>query len=621
MGSMLYSLFPVEALVAIATVAVGMMFGLLIVLMFRVKQRVRSGERRCRSMLRAIGSVSQEGKLEEWLLNVLKTVAEIVIAEHYSFYIYEPTKAKYQLRALWRRDHGQAQIEVGYGRLMAHGPEGYMPPFTLDTGDVPEKATASGGGENSLVTIPVGQELGAIILGLTTAPNPRELAWVETLSGAVQGPLRLMLAMDRLIAQNRAAQDPHQVAQTHSPALTPTRGSMEAILGLLIRLLHATGGMVVAQEGKRLEMVASLGLNEPQQEQLGSDPIAFWPLMELATKDGARVIGPEDSVYGRLPMALVAIAEQAVVVSIPAKRFEAAALIWHQRPTALEGQQLLAARPLAQRLGELLDSQIGLLTNAKRYLGLHQNLVMMVDNQAPHTVGHCQLIARYALAMAKTMHLGEQECYDIQVAGMLHDLGMLGLGQGLLGKLGRYTALEYSTMTRHSAMGAAMIEQLTGNDQAASYVRHHHERWDGRGYPDGLVGPAVPIGARIIACADLLVAKLTGRRYRDSLSFAEALGQLRAASGSQLDPQVVEALFRWYESKRSTAARSRSLAPCWVMRCSPEAICSSCPAYKRMDRNCWQIEGVNCAAHGNQCSTCMVYTEVIARSVDGQVTP
>jgi HD-GYP domain-containing protein (c-di-GMP phosphodiesterase class II) len=210
--------------------------------------------------------------------------------------------------------------------------------------------------------------------------------------------------------------------------------------------------------------------------------------------------------------------------------------------------------------------------------------------------------------------LPEQQCRDIALAGLLHDLGMLALPRNLWLKPGRFTDEEYREMSQHAELGAALVEAVAANAAAASYIRHHHEHWDGSGYPQALQGEQIPLGSRVIAVSEVFIAKLSGRQYRSPLPFARALQDLQQAGGKKLDPSVVGALTHWYEKKRlSVATSEQSLAPCWVMRCCPADICSRCPAYRQTERNCWDFSGVNCSLHGNTCATCLIYTEHLGR--------
>jgi HD-GYP domain-containing protein (c-di-GMP phosphodiesterase class II) len=141
--------------------------------------------------------------------------------------------------------------------------------------------------------------------------------------------------------------------------------------------------------------------------------------------------------------------------------------------------------------------------------------------------------------MAAVLGLDERQQMTIRIGGYLHDIGKIGIADAVLLKPGRLTESEMAEMRRHSEIGASILEVNDAMADIAQIVRHHHERWDGRGYPDALVGKAVPLGGRIIAVADAFSAMTSDRIYRPALPLDRAWAELRAHSGSQFDPEIV----------------------------------------------------------------------------------
>jgi putative nucleotidyltransferase with HDIG domain len=155
------------------------------------------------------------------------------------------------------------------------------------------------------------------------------------------------------------------------------------------------------------------------------------------------------------------------------------------------------------------------------------------------SLGHARRVARYATATARRLRLAPEQVATIGRAAMLHDIGKLEVETAIIDKPGPLSSEEYTRVQRHAAAGADM---LTGIDpELAAIVRHHHERFDGRGYPDGLAGEAIPLGARIVAVADTFDALTSRRPYRSARRRRRALALLTAEAGTQLDPLVVAA--------------------------------------------------------------------------------
>jgi putative nucleotidyltransferase with HDIG domain len=189
---------------------------------------------------------------------------------------------------------------------------------------------------------------------------------------------------------------------------------------------------------------------------------------------------------------------------------------------------------------------------------------ILVDAATPkdgYTAEHAVEVARLSRLVGMDLGLNEEELEWLVQGALLHDLGKLGVADAILEKPGTLTEEEWVVVKRHSEIGAQMIEPLEPLSGAVPAVRHHHERPDGSGYPDGLEGDEIPLAARIIAVADAYDVMLRGRLYRPKRlraksSPAEALAELEREGGSQFDVRVVEALRRVLEDPKASSTDS-----------------------------------------------------------------
>ena len=176
----------------------------------------------------------------------------------------------------------------------------------------------------------------------------------------------------------------------------------------------------------------------------------------------------------------------------------------------------------------------------RRRQRLLERLVSGMETRDPYLHGHSRRVARHSWMIAQRLRLPREEVARIRTAAALHDVGKTKTPKTILHKAGRLTDEEYRIIQLHPGEGAEMAAVL-GDPKLAAIIRHHHERLDGSGYPDGLAGEAIPIGARIIAVADTFDAITSARPYRAASAHKKAIDILVAEGGSRLDPDVVKA--------------------------------------------------------------------------------
>ncbi len=170
-----------------------------------------------------------------------------------------------------------------------------------------------------------------------------------------------------------------------------------------------------------------------------------------------------------------------------------------------------------------------------------EKMADVIDRRDPYTAGHSIRVADLAARIATEMGLPWDEVETIRAAARVHDLGKIEIDSVVLNKPGRLEGREWELMRRHPIVGAEIISRFPEFARGADYIRYHHERWDGKGYPYGLRGEEIPLGARIIAVADSYDAMTTDRPYRRALSRDVVMAELKRGAGVQWDPDVVAA--------------------------------------------------------------------------------
>lgn len=172
-----------------------------------------------------------------------------------------------------------------------------------------------------------------------------------------------------------------------------------------------------------------------------------------------------------------------------------------------------------------------------------QSLNATVDAKDPYTAGHSARVQRIALAIAEELGVAPQRLDAVRFGGLFHDIGKIAVPDSILSKAGPLDDDEYAVVQRHPADGAEIVSHFSRLSEAVPLICHHHERWDGKGYPDRLAGDNVPQEAYVVGLADAWDAMTTDRPYRAAMTVEQAVAEVRACRGTQFSPAVVDALF------------------------------------------------------------------------------
>lgn len=201
--------------------------------------------------------------------------------------------------------------------------------------------------------------------------------------------------------------------------------------------------------------------------------------------------------------------------------------------STLSGQVAMAIHN-AQLFGQLEDL----------YIETLKAFIMAIEAKDSYTRGHSEEVATYALLIAETLGLSKEENNKLMRASLLHDIGKIGLKEEILLKPTKLTKKEYDIIKKHPSIGVQIIGSITSLQETVPIILHHHEHYDGNGYPANLKGENIPLSSRILAVADAYQAMISDRPYRKTLGQTEALEELQKNAGSQFDPQIVQAFLK-----------------------------------------------------------------------------
>jgi HD-GYP domain-containing protein (c-di-GMP phosphodiesterase class II) len=396
--------------------------------------------------------------------------------------------------------------------------------------------------------------LGALILGHKQSGrrfSDRDLRFLGILSAESSVALRNATLFDELSQRVRELSALNQLA-----------GDIGADIELATMLHRAleqaaavTGAeagsiMLLDEAGTTLEIAASIGLSNDivasTRERVG-EGISGWvasTLEPLVLVDGAderlKKMTARSEITSSISVPVVFKDELIGVINMSRQ----------ETPEAFTTQDLNMITLFAGQLGVAVKNArlYGDLENT--FLGTISSLAAAVDAKDPYTFGHSTEVTEYADAIGHAMGLSEDDLQTLHIAATLHDIGKIGVDSALLRKPGALSAEERAEMEHHPSIGADILAPLDFLKDAVPLVLFHHERFGGSGYPSGVSGSAIPLGARIISVADSFNAMVSDRPYRSGLPWEKAVGELRDNSGTQFDPDVVAAFMTVLEGRR-----------------------------------------------------------------------
>lgn len=343
------------------------------------------------------------------------------------------------------------------------------------------------------------------------------------------------------------------------------RSCLELLLISVLKTLEADMGsvMLLDEESGELTIKAAQGLSEwiikETRLKLG-EGIAGW-----VAKEGEPLIVNDVSEDKRF-RATVKREELCSALCVPLKIKGKVIGVLNVGTTCpgeftLEDLQLLST--LASQAAIVIENARLFGEMEQLYFDTVRAFAAAIEAKDPYTHGHSERVATYAVAIAEAMGLREEEVQNVQAAALLHDVGKIGVGEGILNKATRLTREEFELVKTHPLVATQIVEHVPLFKDILPSILHHHERYDGNGYLDGLEGERIPLGARILAVADAFEAMTSERPYRKPLPLDEALSELKRSSGTQFNPQIVDVFCKVIEGGFSGGERNKPTPP-WL---------------------------------------------------------
>jgi HD-GYP domain-containing protein (c-di-GMP phosphodiesterase class II) len=559
-------------------------------------------------------TVNPEKGMEENLDRLLEIVSFIVEAPTYTFYVMDSKKRNYVLKAVRYLSKDFGNVQPSYSGLITFRAGSYTPPLSLPISRRVYEIKHMVEGEIPLFYVPVGDK-GLILIGPLENMTKTARLNMEVLSEQMSHILDGLIAAEHTRTQAQVVVASGKALQQISNITMDWKMMMDMLIKLCIRSINATGGIFFQRVNGAYQMMLQVGLDTETIQELNDDIQTLEDIYAYVKREPFYFIKRNEESYYRLPPYFAAAGMETLAIMKLEAMQDSFFVLWFAEGKNLrENETKMILNALIEHLQSVMGYQAGLQMFSHAYLDILKILPRLVDHLNPYTVGYSELMSLYSVSIARQLQLSEEEVKDVALAAYLSNIGVLGLSSELYEKEGKYTDQEFELMKLHAGVGASIVNVASGNERLTSYIMHHHERMDGNGYPFGLKDEEIPVGSRIIAVVQTFLAKIGGRKYRDPLSFNEALKLVEASAGAQLDEKIVHVFIQWITKKRlNPSIAGRPMGTCSELLCVPSSICKECPVSYKREVPCWEVENNLCEAHGKKCNTCMIRTEYITR--------
>ena len=474
----------------------------------------------------------------EILLYALEGLAELLPADGYYAYVAPAEGAPLQLR-LTRAETGTPQVGINYAGLVAGAPI-RQAPLELPPGHAGLTCQEDGPQGDPYLSLGVGPRIllrAALARRQHVAEPERKL--LLSYGARLEPMLQVLLALDDTTAEGERV----AVESTTKQLASEFTLQSDKLLGLVSRLggeaMEAGAGYCVAWHDDVVEDIWRMGGGEQlffavDPRRLPSLRAGLWVAPDLP--DGVAQLGYQG-------FALVSVREDT--------RGGAVGYGLAIRPE-LSDRVTFVLTSLSQSLRRTIGSHLYTLSLGQSYLQSLLSAADLLDAAEDLSRDHSKRVAEAARDIGRRLRLDSAQVEALYLAGRLHDVGMVSVALDLPKARGGLSAESRTVIQQHPVVGANLLSGLPGDVVPAGVVlavRHHHERWDGQGYPDGLAGTDIDLFARIVACAEVYVARTSARTYRAALPPARALREMQLIAGSQLDPDMVGALIEIFADR------------------------------------------------------------------------
>jgi HD-GYP domain-containing protein (c-di-GMP phosphodiesterase class II) len=502
--------------------------------------------------------------MEKNLDRFLELVSQAYEAPTTAFYLLDPKSNHYVLKSIRLKVDSTGLVAPSYSGLVPFQREIYHPPIRLGGDPYPTEVSLIKEGEVPLIHIPVGFQAGFIRIGPVREVPKIALKRLSMFEHIFDKPIGILLEAEQLFAHAEALEITGKAMRNISQMAMNQDEMIKMMMNMMRKAFGLDGGFLAMRQESAFEVLICQG-DFQQTDSWLSDPTLQMFLSKIAEKPTISIMRKGELVNLGMPARFAKAGEWFCFLPFHHRQGPGVLSFWVNQAWDPEEEKTLIAGldTVSRHLLHLFDMQLAYGQTRPYMIEILKLLAQTIDQLSPYTVGYSEMMGRYSIMIAQEMGLPEQMIRDVGLAAFLSNIGVLGLSEGLFFKEGKYSEVEYEQMKLHAEVGASIIDITLAHSEVSSYIRYHHERMDGNGYPSGLAGNEIPLGARIIAVVQTFLAKINSRSYRQSLPFDQAIELLKAAAGTQLDPEVVAVFVDWFSRKQMRAKPNHPLGHGW----------------------------------------------------------
>ncbi|MEN8904519.1 MAG: HD domain-containing phosphohydrolase [Clostridiales bacterium] len=561
-------------------------------------------------------SINPKKTIDENFSNILKILSKILYSPTYSLYLFDEKKGMYILKSV-SNSTDDSSLQASYSGLLPYKKEIYIPPLSLSKDNFTDKTTLINDGAVPLISLSTPNGQFVLRIGPIKKLSKPIKNFLDDFSNKLDPLFEMISNTEKLKTELQIYEKSSNALHNITNIVLNQHTILSRALKIYINSIEASSAFIIHKINDTYKLVSIESNYTKFKDNILNSKEIFGIIDNLSEEIGVSIISKSDYKFKKLPDFFEDYNFESIHIANATENDENLISVYlfendiSQNTESVASTIFMNTCKMCTIYSNYADTQE--LSNS--YIEILKSVTEIIDSMSPNTIGYSELVSRYSIVISRELSLSYDEISKISLSAFLSEIGNIGFLDDLDSmdiENNKKAQNDYNKI--HSEIGESIIKITLGDKEIASHIRHHHERIDGNGYPDGLRGDEIPLGSKIIAVAHSFVAKILGLHGNIPIPFDKAIDSLKLSSGNQLDSKIVEIFINWFISKQEKPEyKDRTLGSCWDMRCSPPEICYDCPAFKLNIDKCWECDDVKCKRHGNNCESCFIKSEFLSR--------